>query len=57
MEDAGGKSGTGPLDSESAVALVTRAISDIDSRDDKRRFDLLDDFLYAAWPTRGAQVQ
>jgi len=57
MEDTGGKSRTGPLDTESAAALVTRAISDIESRDDERRFDLLDDFLAAAWPTHWAQLQ
>ena len=57
MDDAAGKSGTGRLDTESAAALVTRAISDIESRDDQRRFDLLDDLLCAAWPTRCAQVQ
>ena len=57
MEQSQGKSGIGPLDTESAVALVTHAISDIESSDDERRFVLLDDFLCAAWPSRWAQSQ
>ena len=57
MEDARGKSGSGQLDIESAAALVTRTIAAIDSRDDRRRFALLDDFLCAAWPTWWAQSQ
>jgi hypothetical protein len=57
MEQGQGKSGSGPLDTESAVALVTRAISDIESSDDKRRFVLLDDFLCVAWPSCRAQSQ
>jgi len=57
MEQGRGKSGIGPLDTESAVALVTRAISDIESSDDNRRFVLLDDLLCAAWPSRWAQSQ
>jgi hypothetical protein len=57
MEQGQGKSGSGSLDAESAVALVTRVISDIESRDDERRFVLLDHFLCAAWPSRWAQSQ
>jgi hypothetical protein len=57
MEQGQGKSGSGPLDTESAAALVTRAISDIESSDDERRFVLLDKFLCAAWPSRWAQSQ
>ena len=57
MEDARSKSGSGQLDIESAAALVTRTIADIDSRDDRRRFALLDDLLCAAWPTWWTQSQ
>ena len=57
MEQGRGKSGSESLDSESAAAQVTRAISDIEGRDDKRRFLLLDEFLCAAWPTWWAQSQ
>jgi len=57
MEQGRGKSGSESLDSESVAAQVTRAISDIDGRDDKRRFLLLDEFLCAAWPTWWAQSQ
>ena len=57
MEDAQGKSGSEQLDTESAAALVTRTIADIDSRDDRRRFALLDDLLCAAWPTWWTQSQ
>jgi hypothetical protein len=57
MEQGQGKSDSRALDGELAVALVTRTISDIVSRDDERRFVLLDDFLCAAWPSRLAQSQ
>ena len=57
MEQGRGKSGSESLDTDSSFALVMRAISDIDSRDDKRRFLLLDEFLCAAWPTWWAQSQ
>ena len=57
MEQGQGKSGSGPLDTESAIALVTRTISDIESSDEKRRFILLDGFLCAAWPSQLAQSQ
>jgi hypothetical protein len=57
MDLGDGKYESRALDSDSAVALVKRAISDIQGGDDERRFLLLDDFLCAAWPSREAQSQ
>jgi hypothetical protein len=47
----------GPLDSVSAMALVVRAIEDIDSSSEERRDVLLFDLLSAAWPDPTAQNQ
>jgi hypothetical protein len=44
-----------PLDSDSASALVARALADIDRSSEERRDALLADMLCAAWPTRVAQ--
>jgi hypothetical protein len=46
---------TWPLDSDSATALITRVLGDIDSSSAERRDALLADLLCAAWPTRVAQ--
>lgn len=46
-----------PADAASAAAQLATVIREIEQRDEEEDFDLLADFLCAAWPTNWAQRQ